>query len=46
MVEFYDSKFVDVDGDAIAYIDENNPSWANIKDCGDFPCTAPANVLF
>jgi len=19
--------------------------WANIKDCGDFPCTAPKNVV-
>jgi hypothetical protein len=46
MVEFYDSKFIDVEGDAIAYVDDPNPSWANIKDCGEFPCTAPNNVLF
>ena len=22
-----------------------DPGWANLKDCGDFPCTAPLNVL-
>jgi hypothetical protein len=46
MVEFYDSKFVNIDGDALAYIMHPKPSWANIKDCGSFPCTAPLNVLF
>jgi hypothetical protein len=46
MVEFHDSKFIDVDGDAIAYIDPPNPSWAGITNCGEFPCTAPANILF
>ena len=45
MVEFYDTKFVDCDGDALAYIMSPKPGWANIKDCGDFPCTAPLNVL-
>jgi len=45
MVEFYDTKFIDVDGDAIAYLDDPDPGWANIKDCGEFPCTAPSNVL-
>jgi len=46
MVEFYDSKFVDVDGDAFAYIDEPSPGWAAVDDCGEFPCTAPLNILF
>jgi len=46
MVEFYDSKFIDVDGDALSYIMDPNPGWANVKDCGNFPCTAPLNVLF
>lgn len=23
-----------------------DPGWANLDDCGDFPCTAPLNVLF
>jgi hypothetical protein len=46
MVEFYDSLFVDVDADAMAYIMEPPAKWANIKDCGAFPCTAPLNVLF
>ena len=46
MVEFYDSKFVDIDADALAYIMAPMAGWANIKDCGSFPCTAPLNVLF
>jgi hypothetical protein len=46
MVEFYDTKFIDVDQNAFAYIDSPNPAWAAVDDCGDFPCTAPANILF
>jgi hypothetical protein len=45
MVEFYDSEFYNIDGDALAYIMDPKPGWANIKDCGNFPCTAPANAL-
>jgi len=46
MVEFYDTKFVDVEADALAYLMSPPSKWANIKDCGAFPCTAPLNVLF
>jgi len=23
-----------------------NPGWANLEDCGNFPCTGPNNVLY
>lgn len=45
MVEFYDSEFTNVDGDAFAYLMPPPAGWANIKDCGEFPCTAPLNAL-
>jgi hypothetical protein len=32
--------------DGMAYIMPPNPGWANLKDCVEFPCTAPANILF
>jgi hypothetical protein len=31
---------------AMAYIMPPKPGWANLKDCVEFPCTAPLNVLF
>lgn len=43
MMEFFDSKFTDVK--SFAYIMDPIPGWANLDDCGDFPCTAPLNVL-
>jgi hypothetical protein len=45
MVEFYDSEFTNIDGDAFSWLMPPNPGWANIKDCGEFPCTAPLNAL-
>lgn len=45
MVEFYDSEFTNIEGDAFAYMMNPNPIWANIKDCGNFPCTGPSNAL-
>jgi len=45
MAEFYDTKFIDVDEDAVAYLMDPNPAWAAIDDCGSFPCTAPSNAL-
>lgn len=29
----------------MAYLMSPNPKWANIDDCGQFPCTGPNNVL-
>ena len=31
---------------AMAYIKSPAPGWANLKDCVEFPCTAPLNILF
>jgi hypothetical protein len=45
MMEFFDSKFVDVKQDAVSYIMDPLPEWANLDDCGDYPCTAPKNAL-
>jgi len=45
MAEFYDTKFIDVDEDAVAYLMDPNPAWAAIDYCGSFPCTAPSNAL-
>jgi hypothetical protein len=45
-VTAYNTKFINVEQDSIAYVRDPEPGWANIKDCGDFPCTAPHNVLF
>lgn len=30
--------------EAVAFLDDPNPAWANADDCGDFPCTFPNNV--
>lgn len=43
---FYDTKFNNVDPGALAYIMHPLEEWANPKDCVEFPCTAPLNVLF
>lgn len=44
---FFDNcKFEDVTDDGFAFLDKPDPAWANIKDCGNFPCTAPNNVIF
>jgi hypothetical protein len=34
-----------VEEDAIAYIMDPPSGWANLTDCGTFPCTAPENVI-
>ena len=44
--EFYNNEFVNVDWNAFAQLDPPNEGWANIKDCGNFPCTAPYNVIY
>jgi len=45
IMNFYDTKFTNVEGDAMAYIYDPPQGWANLKDCNEFPCTAPLNVL-
>jgi len=46
MQEFFETTFTNVQTDAIATLSDPTPGWANKKDCGSFPCTAPWNVLF
>jgi hypothetical protein len=37
--------FNNVADDAVAYLFDPPQGWANIKDCGEFPCTAPHNAV-
>lgn len=46
MIKASDNTFVDVEDGAIAHLIPINPDTANKKDCGEFPCTGPNNVLF
>lgn len=43
---FVNTKFNNVMPGAMAFIKHPNPGWANLKDCVEFPCTAPLNILF
>ena len=43
---FYDTKFTNVDPEAMTWLMSPSPGWANPTDCVEFPCTAPYNVLF
>jgi hypothetical protein len=40
-----DNKFIDVDEESFGFFYDPPEAWANVKDCGDFPCSAPWNVL-
>jgi len=39
-------KFNNVNDDGLAWFEKPDLAWANIKDCGNFPCTAPNNMIF
>lgn len=43
---FRNTKINNVSPDALAYFMAPPQKWANLKDCGAFPCTGPLNVLF
>jgi hypothetical protein len=43
--EFSRIKFTNIDEDALVWLEDPNPGWANPTDCGDWPCTAPENVI-
>ena len=43
--KFHNSKFTNVHENALAYIKDPNPGWANPSDCTDWPCTAPNNIV-
>jgi hypothetical protein len=41
MVEWYDTKFINVDSEALVYIMDPLQKWAAVDDCGSWPCTGP-----
>jgi hypothetical protein len=43
--EMNDNIFDNCEWDSIATLIDPPNSWANIDDCGNFPCTAPKNVM-
>lgn len=43
--KFLNTRFENSDLDSFAYLFSPPSSWANLDDCGDFPCTAPNNAL-
>jgi hypothetical protein len=45
ITKFTKTLFSDVGQDVLAYLVAPSPGWANLDDCGDFPCTAPNNVV-
>ncbi len=44
-VRLINSRLENVHQDAMAYLMSPPAEWANIDDCGEFPCTSPNNVL-
>jgi len=44
--EFKNINFMNVKYDALAYIFDPPQEWAVIDDCGEWPCTAPSNVVY
>lgn len=45
-IYFENNKFVDVEMDALLYFPSPDPAWANLKDCSEWPCTGPKNILW
>jgi hypothetical protein len=45
ITQLYDTQFENVNDDAFGYYMDPKKGWANLKDCGEFPCTAPWNLL-
>ena len=43
---FNDMVFENVDDMGWAFLEKPPTAWANVKDCGNFPCTAPNNLIF
>jgi len=40
------AKFINVKQDALIFIYDPPAGWANIDDCGQWPCTAPSNLVY
>lgn len=45
MVTLNNARFTNVATESIAYIYDPPQGWATIDDCGEWPCTAPENVV-
>lgn len=43
---FDNIEFFNCVSDSMTYFFEPPLSWANLADCGDFPCTGPKNTMF
>ena len=43
---FSNTKFINVNQDAIAYLRDPPLEWASINECGEWPCTGPSNSDF
>jgi hypothetical protein len=44
--DFYDTKFINITEGALAYFYDPPQKWAIIKDCGEFTCTGPKNLVY
>jgi len=42
---FKKTNFINVTDSSVAFLMDPDPGWANLDDCGPFPCTAPSNVV-
>jgi len=43
---FEDLEFVNCNAESLTYFFEPPQAWANLADCGDYPCTGPKNTIF
>ena len=44
---FFDNiKFINADDLGFVFLEKPAEKWANVKDCGNFPCTAPNNLIY
>jgi hypothetical protein len=41
----YDTHFNNITTTAIAWMQTPPDKWANLQDCGEFPCSAPLNTI-
>jgi len=45
MVKFDEVSFTDIDDKGLVYLNDPNPAWTSIRECGSFPCSGPNNVV-
>jgi hypothetical protein len=43
---FYNTTFINVAQDAVAFLRDPPLYWAQISKCGEWPCTGPSNSVF